>query len=278
MKIKKNEDVSDLDIDKVLVEKYDLGFLLDQVKDNKFRGMYFLSVVDVLRFIPKFNEAVKQIRGDLQIDPQAIRDKLDNLIGKSKFQNYLTELKQIARGIDFPLSEESSGVIDQIKDWKRKEFPFLPQKVTGVRIKVLGKTPHSWQESIEDFILFEKISSMPIIYRRSGPEINVKLDDKTREHYIEIKIYSDTDMRYLPKTNKWKNILKALPAYYDPTEWDESLTISRFMQYVLRRHLKLTQKQALEWLKSHNLTTPDYQHVSQEIRRFENLFMSTNRK
>lgn len=278
MKIKKNEDVDDLDVDKILTEKCDLGFLLDQIKNNKYHGVYFLSIVDVLRFIPKFNEVIKQIREDLQIDPQAIQDKLGILIGRSKFQNYLTELKQIARAINFPLNEESNGIIDQIKDWKRKEFPSLPQKVVDIRLKVLGKAPHTWQEVIEDYILFEKISSTPLIYRRPAPEVSVKKDSKTSESYLEIKIYSDTDISILQKISWWKKIQKSLPAYCNPNEWDEKLIITRFMQYVLRTHLKLTQEQTLKWLEENNLIIPDYQHASQEIRRFENLFMSTNRK
>lgn len=276
MTIKKNEDVDDLDVDKILTEKYDLGFLLDQIKNKKI--LLTPSIVDVLRFIPQFNEVVKQIREDLQIDPQAIQDKLGILIGRSKFQNYLTELKQIARAIDFPLNEESNGTVYQIKDWKRKEFPSLSLKVADIRLKVLGKAPHTWQEAIEDYILFEQISVVPIIYRRHHPEINAKQDDKTREHYIEIKIYADTDVRYLPKISQLKKIQQLLPAYCNPEEWDENLIIARFMQYVLRRHLKLTQKQALEWLGKHNLRTPDYQHASQEIKRFEDIFIATNRK
>ena len=276
MKIKKNENVSDLDIDKVLVEKYDLGFLLNQINNKKI--LLTPSIVDVLRFIPQFNEAVKQIRKDLQIDPQSIQDRLGTLIGRSKFQNYLTELKQIARAIEFPLTKESKPINKEITDWKRNEFPLLPQKVANIRLKILGKVSHISQEAIEDYILFEKIGVVPVIYKRQVPEMKVKQDRETREHYIEIKIYADTDMSRLPKTNQWKNIQKALPAYFDPKEWDESLLISRFMQYVLRRHLQLTQIQTLEWLKSHNLTFPDYQHASQELKRFEDLFMSTNRK
>ncbi len=278
MKIKRNEDVSDLDIDKILIETYDLGFLLDQIKDNKFHGIYFLSVIDALRFIPQFNEAVKQVREHLLIDPQFIQNKLENLIGRNKFQNYLTESKHISKAIEFPLNEESKLINKEITDWKRKQFPSLPQQVTRIRLKILGNAAHNWQEAIEDYVLFEKISPVPLVYRRHGPEINVKQDDKTREHYIEIKIYADTDMRYLPKISRWKTIQKALPTYCDPNEWDESLVISRFMQYVLRRHLQLTQKQTLEWLKKHNLTFPDYQHTSQELKRFEDLFISTHRK
>lgn len=278
MKMKKNEDVSDVDIDKVLIEKYDLGFLLDQIKTKKTRGFYLLSVVDVLRFFPQFNEATKQIRNELQIDPQSIQNKLGILIGRDKFQNYLIELKRIARAIDFPLNKESKIIFDQIEDWKRKEFPSLPKKVADIRLEILGKVPHTWQEAIEDYILFEKISPVPIIYRRHGADMSVKQDDKTREHYIEIKIYADTDIRYLPKISQWKKIQKSLPGYCYPTKWDEDLEITRFMIYVLIRHLKLTQKETLEWLEKHNLITPDYQHVSQELKRYEEHFLSTHHK
>lgn len=279
MEMENEDDISKLDIEKTLKEKYDLGFLLDQIKDKKNRSFYSLSIIDVLRFIPKFNEAINLIREDLHINPQAIKSELGNLIGKSKFLNYITTSKQIARGLGYPPpNKEWEIVSNKIKAWKKRGFSSLPKRVADVRLKVLGKIPHAWQEAIEDYILFEKISSIPIIYRRPGVEVCAKEDTKTSEPYIEIKIYADTDIRLLRRINWWKNVQKLLPSYTNPKRWDEYLVLSRFLQYVLRKHLKLTQNQALEWLKKNDLIAPDSPHSSQELSRFEELLISTSSK
>jgi|GEM_PF-3864477 len=281
MKMKKNEDVSDLDIDKILTEKYDLGFLLDQIKNKKTRSMFPPSVIDALRFIPQFNDSVDEIKTDLQIDPIIIKQQLYELIDRPKFIEYLISSKKIARAIYVPLDEldkKSNVNSDQIKEWKSRKFPSLSQKVANIRLKVLGKAPHTWQEAIEDYILFDKISPIPIIYRKPRPEINIKQDDKTQEQYVEVRIYADTDIRKFPNVNQWKKIQKLLPAYYDSDKWKDELVVTRFIQYVLRTHLKLTQKQIVKWLQRHNLITPDYQHISQEVARFEALFISTSSK
>ncbi len=283
MKIKKNEDVSDLDIDKVLTEKYDLGFLLDQIKNKNIYKFLSLPIIDVLRFFPQFGESIKRIREELDINPETIREDLSKQIGIESFQNFALDSKSLVRGI-FSVSTQLidsydyNEVTTKITDWKRKRFPLLPKKVASIRLKVFGKVPHAWQVAIEDYILFEKISAVPIIYRRPSAEIKAKVNNATSEPYIEVKIYADTDIESLPKISWWKKVQKLLPAYCDPREWDENMVITRFMQYVLRRHLKLTQKQTLEWIKKHNLIAPDYQHASQELRRFEELFMSTRRK
>ena len=282
MKMKKNENVSDLDIDKILTEKYDLGFLLDQIKNKNNHHTYWLPIVDVLRFIPQFNETVEQIRNCLQINTTVINKNLCQLYGIDDFLQFLTISKDIGRGINFPDPDDIKikwpSISTEIYDWKQRNYPTLSVKVTTLRLKVLGKAPHTWQEAIEDYILFEKISSTPLIYRRSIPEVSVKKDSKTSESYLEIKIYSDTDISILQKISWWKKIQKTLPAYTDPREWDEQLLLSRFLQYVLRKHLKLTQKETSEWLNGNNLPQLDNQYSSQEVARFERLFTSTPRK
>ncbi len=277
MKIQ-NVDVSNLDIDKILSEKYDLGFLLNQIRNKKILGIFSPSVIDALRFLPQFNEAVIEARDGLSIDPQKVKQNLYILIGRRRFLEHLMDSKKIARGTFVLPNKDWENIASRIRNWKKKEFPTLPKVVSNIRLKKLGKAPHVWQEVIEDYILFEKMNPTTLIYRKQGAEINVKQDDKTQEHYIEIKIYADTDIRYLPKISQWKKIQKSLPGYYNPKELDENLVVTRFLLYVLRRHVKLNQNQALDWLESHDLTRPDYQHSSQELSRFEKLFLSIPRK
>jgi len=280
MNIKKNENVSDFDIDKILTEKYDLGFLLEQIKNNKYEGVYFLSIIDVLRFIPQFNESVKQIRNGLQINPTVINKNLCQLYGKDHFLQFITISKEIGRGINFPNPDDIdlSSISDKINDWKQSYYPTLSAKVATLRLKTLGKAPHTWQESIEDYILFEKISSVPLIFRKSLPDMTIKNDLRTQEPHIEIKVYADSDVSIFQKTNQWKKIKKTLPAYFEPNELDERLILTRFMQFILRKHLKLNQHHTLKWLERHKLfNRPDYEHSSQEVKRFEGLFISTRK-
>jgi len=281
MNMKKHEDLTKSEIDRILIEEYDLGFLLEQIRDRKKHGLYWLSISDVLRFIPQFNESVNQLRKELRINPVIIRNDLCQLLGRDNFWRFITISKEIGRGISFPLSNKKwwSSISKQIIDWKKRNYPTLSFKVAILRLRVLDNTPHAWQEAIEDFILFEKISSTALIYRRSAPKLDVKHDKETYEPYIEIKVYADTDIRILQKISWWKEMQKELRGYCDPREWDqhEWLVLTRFLQYILRKHLKVSQRQTLEWLKARNLNTPDYQHSSQEVRRFEELFMSTGK-
>ncbi len=280
--MKKNENLTVSEIDRILIEKYDLGFLLEQVRDKKKRSLYWLSISDVLRFIPQFNESVKQLRKELRINPVTIKNDLCQLIGRDNFLRFITISKEIGRGINFPSPDDKSwsSISNRIIDWKKRNFPTLSSKVGILRLRVLNNTPHTWQEAMEDFILFEKISSTALIYRRSAPEVSIEHDKETLEPYIEIKVYADTDIKILQKFSWWKKIQKELRGYCDPGEWDQHgyLVLTRFLQYVLRKHLKLTQNQTLDWLKTKNFNTPKYEHVSQEVSRFEELFISSSHK
>lgn len=280
MKMKNGMDLSTSEIKDILIKQYDLGFLFDQIKDKTFHKAYFLPVIDVLRFFPQFNNAFNKIRRGLKVDVEKNCLTLSNLIGNSKFQKYITELKNIARGIDFPLPDkkEVKYIHNQIDNWKNINYPDIHKTVADIRLKTFGKLPVAWQEPIENYILYGQISPIHIIYRRSIPETQIKKDKNTGQPYIEIKIYPDTDISVLHKHSWWKKTQKLFPDYYDPSDWDEIVIITRFIQFVLRRHLKLSQKRTLEWLEEHKLIIPDYQHASQEVSRLENIFMSTKSK
>jgi len=275
-----SKDLSSSEIKDILVKQYDLGFLFNQIKDKTFRKAYYLPVIDVLRFFPQFNIEVNKIRSDLKIVILKNNHDLSKLIGKRKFQEYIAELKNIARGIDFPLSDSKKAeyIQSQINKWKKLNYPNINKVVTDIRLITFGKLPSEWQEAIENYILFNQISPIHIIYRRSIPKTQVKKDKNTGQSYIEIKIYPDTDIGVLHKHSWWKKVQKVFPDYYDPSDWDQVTIITRFIQYVLRRHLRLSQKRTLEWLEEYKLIIPDYQHASQEVSRFEKIFLSTKSK
>jgi hypothetical protein len=272
--MKLNENIKLENVESVLRNKYDLGFLLDQINNKESKDNYFLPVTDVLRLFPEYMEAVKVIRDRLKINPVEVRNELSSLIGEVMFSNYLKTSIQIARGIHFPFPNNEWGDIsNKIKDWKYKTYPQLSNLVGEVRLKNLGNLPHSLQDDIENYILFEEIRPTSLVYRRPVPEISVKRDPSSLDHYLEIRIYADTDVRRLPSVNDLRKFQKNLPGYYNPQKWDEEILLTRFLIYVLSTKLKLTQNKITTWLKNNKYRyVPDYEHISQEKNRFERIF------
>lgn len=262
--------LSSHDIDKVLTDKCDLGYLLDQIANKNIN--FTPPVADVLRFVPKFADKVKEIRNTLKIDQPLVRKTLSSLVGKASFDRYVSDTQNIARGIYPPLNQDWELINLQIMAWKKETFPLLASKVGNLRLKTLGKAPYIWQEAIEDYILFDLINPTPALYRQRGPQVSLKFDDETQEQYIEMRIYADTDPKFIPTYRQLKKMQKTLPGYLDPSVLNPNIFVARFMQYVLKKHLMLDQQTITEWLEMNNFVAPDYEHTSQEIKRFESLF------
>lgn len=262
--------LSPKEIDNILKTKFDLDFLLNQISGKNI--LFGPSVIDVLRFVPKFAKAITSIRIDLKINQSKIKDTLRRIVGVEDFDNYIVDCRNIARAIDFPLSQSWSNVNLKIEAWKVDNFPGLISRVSQLRLVTLGNAPHSWQKAIEDYILFDLISPIPALYRREGVGLEIRRDEVTNDSYIEIRIYADTNPKLLPSRRDLVWLQKSLRGYANPSDLEVKIFVSRFAQFILKNTLKLDRSSIEDWLNDKNFDVPDYEHESQEIKRFMSLF------
>lgn len=275
MKIK--IDSSNGDIDNYLRNNCDLGYLLDYLNQRKTnRDVYWLPITDVLRLIPEFEVEVQKVRNDLKIDPQKNLKWLENIVGR---KNLLEEMRQIARGLKLlDLNDKMWNIVGtQIRILTRRYLPELTKRINKIRVSFLGKLQPSWHEAIERYILFEVIHTTPFIFRRPMPEIQGRIDPKTKEPYVEMRIYADTDISVLRRRDWWRKIQKSLPNYINLEKWDEDTVLKRFLHYVLRKHARYPHKRIYEWLDEKNFIIGELQHAGQEVSRFEILLKRSSK-
>lgn len=268
---------NNIDIDSYLRNDCDLGYLLDYLSQRKAnRDTYWLPIIDVLRLVPEFEAEVIKIRNDLKIDPQKNIKQLERIIGKD---NILEERKQIARGLKLlDLDDKTWNLVDtQIQISTRKHSPELIKRVSKIKLPIFDKFQPPWHEAIESYILFEIIHITPLIFRRQTPEIQGKIDSKTREPYVEMRIYANTDISVLRKINWWKKIQKSLPNYLNVEKWNKDTILKGFLRYVLRERTGLPNKRIDEWLKRKKFDVDDYQYASQELNRFKALLKQSSK-
>ena len=260
------------DIDHFLRKECDFGHLLDYLNQRKkIRDPYWLPIIDVLRLIPEFDDAIQGIKKELKIEPQENIKKLENLVGKAIAQKYIRESKNVARGLMLPKTS--------VNQWKRinknmsriaDEFsPQLTKQISKIRLFLFGKLQPLWHSAIEKYILFEIIDTTPFIFRRPLPEIKTKVDPKTNETYLEMRIYADTNISVLRRVSWWKKMQKLLPNYISLEKWDKDIVLKRFLHYILKKRLDLKHKIIYDWLEEKEFTITDYCYASQEMKRFE---------
>lgn len=268
-------------IDNLLRKKFDLGFLLDAVEKQKEAHekpfIYWLPIVDLLRFIPDFEKEVKRFREKNKISPPKLNKELKNLLGKEKYLLYIHNHKKFARGLALlGISEvERKGWLEiknKIETWEMKKFPTILKEVGMLRLLVFEKLPSVWHEAIKDYILYNKIDISLVAFRKSTPKTNIKVEAKTLEPYIELRVYTNTNLAVFKKIDWLRKMQKQLPNYFDPDKFDEETLLRRFFYFVIRKHLGLDHKRANEWLREKGLREFDYQYASQEIERFLKLF------
>jgi len=268
-------------IDNLLRKKFDLGFLLDVVEKQK--GVYekplvyWLPIVDLLRFIPDFEKEVKRIREKNKISPPKLNKELEKLLGKEKYLLYIHSHKKFARGLTLlDISEVSQKerleVKNKIEAWEMKKFPTISKEVGMLRLLAFEKLPLVWHEAIKDYILYNKIDISLVVFRKSTPKTNIKVEAKTLEPYIELRVYAETNLAVFKKIGWLRKMQKQLPNYFDPDKFDKEILLRRFFYFVIRKHLGFNHNRANDWLKEKGLGEFDYQYASQEIERFLKLF------
>lgn len=265
----KNKSIYDIDF--FLRNECDLGYLLDYLNQRKTaRDPYWLPVIDVLRFFPEFEIEVVKIRKELKIYPQKNVKCLESSIG---IKNFLKKGKQISRGLRLAKlkSKKSALVNKHIKKLVEQYSPELTKRASKIRLSIFGKLQPFSQNAIERYILLGVIDIAPLIFRRSTPEIKVKTNPKTKELYVEMRIYANTNISDLKRIKWWKKIQQLLPNYIYLEKWDEDTILKRFFHYILRTKAGLQHKRIYEWLKEKGFITTQYQYASQELDRFEKL-------
>jgi len=273
----KNEDVEK--IDSVLQNKHDLGFLLDYLENRKiaYNEPCWLSAVDVLRFIPEFNEEVKRIRIKYQIDPKQLNEDLSKLLGKSVYSKHLAKSQKFARGLYYPdlkTADAMRTVDKKIAAWEQKKFRTLSHEIGKLRIVKLGKLSGIWHEAIKNYILYNKITISLITYRKGFPKTKVCVDSDTLEPYIEIKVYSHTNIGSFKKRRWLEKMQKKLPNYSNPNKQITETFLNRFLYFVLKKHVGITHKDIQMWMKAKGLWGFEQNKSSREIRRLLERFIA----
>jgi len=276
MKINSNDD-----IDSFLRNECDLGHLLDYVGQcETFSGPYWLPIIDVLRFFPEFEEDVTKIRKDLKIDPQKNAERLESRVGKT---GLLNGVKQVARGLKLPdLKSKKWALMDtHVRKIAKEYLPELTREVSEIRLSTFGKLPPLWHDAIERYILFNIIQPTPLIFRRPMPKTEAKVDPRTGELYVEIRLYADTNISVLKKLDWWKKTQKLLPNYINLERQDEGTMLKRFFHFVLRGRAGLPHRRIYEWLEDKGFVITDYDtdysYASQEVTRFVELLKKSSK-
>ncbi|NQU83859.1 MAG: hypothetical protein HQ536_04055 [Parcubacteria group bacterium] len=231
------------------------------------------SLVDMLQFIPKFQNEVKQIRQKLNINVKKIKGEASKLLGLKDWLYY-------EKCIEFYLRELSLDDMDhdrlqriekRLQSWEKEKFTDLKKLVGRLRVKKIKKMPRFWQRAIEQYVLYElKNSFVYLLYRKTleRPQIALKLDKQKHEPYLEIKVYQNTSLDLFKKFKNIKDLQKLIPTYFDPKKYNHSLNEKRFLYFVLRRHLSLKHNQACDWLEEKGFGLIEPEHAGLEINRF----------
>lgn len=273
-------------IDNLLRTKFDLGFLLDTLENRKrVHGkpfIYWLPIIDLLRFIPEFKKEVKRIREKYKISPPKLKKELKNLLGKEKYFLCVHDRKKFARGlslldVDKVSKKEWLKIEDKIKVWEVKRFPTISKEVGRLRLIVFGKLPLIWHKAIKNYILYNETDINLITFRKPIPKIIGKVESKTLEPYIELRLYADTDLSLFKKIDWLRKMQKQLPNYFDPDKFDKEIFLRRFFYFVIRKHIGFNHKKANSWLSEKDLGEFEYSYASQEIKRFLKIFIKPSK-
>ncbi len=242
-----------------------------------------VRVIELLLFLPEFQSKVTSIRENLKITPEIVNKERLKLLGKANFRA-LQITEKAADELDFDLSlqvpvEQQSELLKKTSDWERKRFPTLDKRVGELRLKEFGGIPLSWSGAIKNYILYGRIINNPFLSRKSSrlPTFYRKIEPDTLEPYVEIKIYGDTDIRFLAETRTLEKIQKELPTFRELTSKTNRIAYRRLLYYYLREVEGKTHSEAEPILKRHGFKPIDYQYASQEIERFAELLKTTKK-
>jgi hypothetical protein len=248
------------------------------------KGLKPLRAIDILLLFPDFEHGVEVIRKKYKIDPKIIKNRLISLLGDTKYQSWLKGNKIFKSMYDSPLPdddewfnktgctiEEHNEYCDKVRQFQSKLFPTINKDIGILRRKIIGKIPLSWTELILEYILYNEKPIFPAEYKRPYPKISHRMDYQNYEPYIEIRLFSDTDLNIINK-KYLKELVSELPSSFELDKLTSENLHRRWLYYLARKKHKLKASDANEILEYLDFKPIEYEHSSQElIDRFEKL-------
>lgn len=259
----------DTDIDLFLIEK-GLGYILKYLEKKTVNGSLLLPAIDVLRMVPEFEKAVASIREKRKIDWRKNVGKIEEKFGKENFSKYIIDLNNLVWMKDLPINNNFISTGRYLSKFKNRYFPDLSKDIYRVKRSTGLKIQLVWYNDIEIYILFNIGGFAPFVFNRPLPIISVRSDKRTKELYVEMRIFSDSDISDFRK-KVWGNLFsEVFPDRIEQERLDGENNLRRFLHYVLKVSGGYRHKEIYEWLskKGFGFDAGDYPHASQEIDRF----------
>ncbi len=238
----------------------------------------WLRAVDLLRTIPAFETRVKRIRERHGIEPSMIKKELERHLGAREFTAFTKiEYPDWSGLLEWPSisNENLKRLRHKKKQWEHKKFPFIGKEISRLRLAHLGKIPLDWSNSIVNYILYDQISYHPFLSRATSrmPEISIEKDAESQEPFVSLKIYGNTDLGIFCHKRALEKIQKLLPTYQLVNRKIYDTTYRRWVYYFARKKAGMKHNEANALLINFGFAKIDYQYASQEMKRFENLFV-----
>ena len=268
MKMKRDVDIE------LFLSNLGLGYVVNYLNNRKSNTEPFiLPVIDILRLDPNIEKEINIVRGSLNINWEDNIKNIKKKFGKENFNNYLKDLGKVVWREDLPINNNFTSIGKYLMEFVNTHYPGISKEVNKIKNSSASKIQSTWYEDIEIYIVFNICRFTPFIFSRPTPTVKVRHDKKTKEKYLEIKIFSDTSLFGLNR-NVWSNIIKeAFPERIGQERIDEDNNLKRFLHYVLRIRGNYSHNEIYRWLnkKGFIFDEGDYSHASQEIKRFREI-------
>ena len=179
----------------------------------------------------------------------------DNNFTKQHITNEKDKIQKIAKQTDCQIEIRDKEEFKKIHD----ELYFYPE--TFLRL------PDFDSKKIK-----QKVDTL-LKALKENPEINLKFDKATSSHYLEVRIYGNSNLEYLKHLKKFQ---KVLPEYLSIDKRINKTYFRRWLyRFLTKRGYKHEETKGI--LEAYELKPIDYNHASREIERFEN-FLNKIRK
>jgi len=259
-----------------------------------------LSLITILRFIPKFNKWLSGIRKKYEIKPNLIKAEIYSHFRENAV--YIVEILENESSSNYdlvfaianeitknPANKNKQELIKEIDTFLNDKYPKLKEEIYKFFVIELG-FPSSYIPNLKKFILLNKIEfddSFDTSSRRSARASVIQTkqrciqlgEDKLKnfEPHISIDIYGATDItdiRNLIKELSGAGVIKKFPSYKSKmgiSRIDPKTILSEAVYFFLITDKNLTNKEANKVMKSLKFKEIPANISSREIARFKKL-------
>ncbi len=262
-------EVTEIDM---FLDNHGFGYLLNYLNNRK-RGddPYMLPAVDVLRMVPEFEKKICAIRDRFHINCEENIKMVEIQIGKEKLNRYFQDLVKIIWMKDLPINSNFISVKNSLKVFGDKYYQKLSDEINKINRDLTINIQPTWYQDIEIYILFNICGYTPFVFRKPSPEINMHIDKKTKEKYVELKIFSDTNLKFINGKSRRDIFSRYFPNYINQDKVDSENNLRRFLHYILRVNGKFSHGKIYEWLEEAGFNVGEYSYASQEVKRFRDM-------